>query len=397
MPKNSKDNDTVYALKKKAEREIHLDAIRGSLIGGAAGDALGYPIEFMTLDQIKRKYGEKGILEYNLNTATGKALISDDTQMTLFTAAGIMEGDTRGCLRGIQGPPSEYVWNSYQAWLRTQQGERKASEYKTESWLDKVPELYANRAPGNTCLSALSQEIYGTIENPINNSKGCGGIMRVAPLGMYYDGIDPKILDKEGAAVAALTHGHPLGYMPASVMTHIINQIIYQRDHFDNLKDIVLEAKKVNAEIFEEEKYLAALNECIDLAVSLSENHDSDEQNIQRLGEGWVAEETLSIAIYCALRHSDDFSAGIIAAVNHSGDSDSTGAVTGNILGSWLGYDAIDAQWKENLELADLILEVADDLCQGCLMEEYSTYKDPAWESKYIYRNRCKDKKGEQQ
>ena len=90
-----------------------------------------------------------------------------------------------------------------------------------------------------------------------------------------------------------------------------------------------------------------------------------DLDNIHRLGEGWVAEETLGIALYCALRHQDDLSAGLIAAVNHKGDSDSTGAVTGNILGALLGFDAIDVQWKRNLELYDVLMELADDLSRG--------------------------------
>ena len=123
----------------------------------------------------------------------------------------------------------------------------------------------------------------------------------------------------------------------------------------------------------------------IDRAVALSENKKRDLDNIHQLGEGWVAEETLGIALYCSLRYQDDFSAGMIAAVNHKGDSDSTGAVTGNILGALVGYEAIDEKWKNNLELADVILEMADDLCHGCQMSEGSFYEDPDWIRKYIH------------
>ena len=209
------------------------------------------------------------------------------------------------------------------------------------SWLLDVPELYKRRAPGNTCLSALK---YGQTVGPdndfikahCNDSKGCGGVMRVAPLALNYPEMDIETIDYEGAQIAAITHGHSLGYM------------------------------------------------LIDLAVELSENSDTDLNNIHRLGEGWVAEETLAISIYCALRYQDDFSAGIIASVNHKGDSDSTGAVTGNIIGALLGYDAIDDKWKKDLELHDVIIEMADDLCHGCQMDEYSEYEDPDWFRKYI-------------
>lgn len=107
--------------------------------------------------------------------------------------------------------------------------------------------------------------------------------------------------------------------------------------------------------------------------------------NIHRIGEGWVAEETLGIAIYCALRYQNVFSAAMVASVNHKGDSDSTGAMTGNILGALLGYDAFDDKWKQNLELSDVILEMADDLCHGCQMSENGSYCDEDWSRKYIY------------
>ena len=74
----------------------------------------------------------------------------------------------------------------------------------------------------------------------------------------------------------------------------------------------------------------------------------------------------------------------MIAAVNHGGDSDSTGAVTGNILGALLGYRAIGEKWKEKLELADIICEMAVDLCHGCQMGEYSWYQDQNWLDKYV-------------
>ena len=80
------------------------------------------------------------------------------------------------------------------------------------------------------------------------------------------------------------------------------------------------------------------------------------------LGGGWVAEETAAIAIYCALTYFGNFERAMIAAVNHAGDSDSTGAVTGNLLGAAIGYDAIPQFYKDDLELHDVILHIADDL-----------------------------------
>ena len=372
-----------------------LDKIRGSLFGGAVGDALGYAVEFMPVNKIYERYGEKGITEYEIDKATGKALISDDTQMTLFTANGILVGETRLCMRGIGGVPSTYVPQSYQDWLKTQelsydtvQDTRKADFREDCSWLLDVPELYSRRAPGNTCLSALKiAKIKGNdgdyLKRPRNNSKGCGGIMRVAPLGIHYDRVPIESLDEEGAILSAITHGHPLGYLPSAVLTHILNRIVYPKEQL-TLKEIVLEAKETVCRLFQNTSNLDELCEFIDRAICLAENEDTDQDNIPKLGEGWVAEETLAIAIYCALRYEHDFSGGIIAAVNHNGDSDSTGAVTGNILGAINGYDTIEEKWKANLELKDVILEMADDLCYGCRMAEFGSYRDPDWERKYI-------------
>ena len=383
------------------ETEVHLDAIRGCIFGGAVGDALGYPVEFLDEDTIFKKFGSKGITAYIKNPVTGKAKISDDTQMTLFTANGLLVGDTRGALRGVRAWPRMYVEKAYKDWLKTQQSSisevNRHERYTPEggfSWLLDVPELYSRRAPGNTCLSALIDgKVYDDyVKAKRNKSKGCGGIMRVAPLAVNYQHLTMEKLDMEGAQLAAITHGHSLGYMPAAVLVHIIHRIVFPANGKRMaLKEIVLEARDTVAKVFAGDPYLPELVAMIDCAVELSENGSSDLENIHRLGEGWVAEETLGISLYCALRHQDDFSAGVIAAVNHNGDSDSTGAVTGNILGALLGYDGIADKWKGDLELSDVILEMADDLCHGCQMEEYSSYRDPKWEAKYIHMHRRND------
>ena len=386
------DNAEVErAEKRKKEKEVNLDSIRGCLFGGAAGDALGYTVEFIDECAIFERYGAEGITEYDLDKATGKALISDDTQMTLFTANGLLVGDTRGCMRGIQGWPRGYVAMAYQDWLYTQTGSyknRAERGYNQRSWLCDVPNLYARRAPGNTCLSALSKaaragHVDDYIANPKNDSKGCGGVMRVAPLALNYQmAIDT--LDMEAAQIAAITHGHSLGYMPAAVLCHIINLIVFHGEGNTTLREVVVEAKKTAEKLFEGDKHLKELTDIIDRAIVLSENDFDDLENIRALGQGWVAEETLAIAIYCSLRYENDFSRGIIAAVNHSGDSDSTGAVTGNILGALIGYDAIEDKWKKDLECADIIIEMADDICHGCQMSEYSSYTDANWARKYM-------------
>lgn len=380
-----------------------LDRIRGSLFGGAVGDALGYPVEFSWEEDIFPHYGEQGITAYEKDQRSGKALISDDTQMTLFTADGLLVGDTCAMVQGDRLPPRFYVAQAYQDWFTTQTQSRpgKRENYPDSvSWLLDVPQLYDLRAPGNTCMGSLWNQRSGKLEmtddylrDRQSRSKGCGGIMRVAPIALDYQMEDIGELDLEGAQLAAITHGDSLGFMPAAVQVHVINRIVYPPQGKEmSLREIVLEARDTMERIFAGDPHLQQLTEIIDCAVELAddpERYPDDLDSIHQLGKGWVAEETMAIALYCALRHQDDFSAGVIAAVNHSGDSDSTGAVTGNILGALLGYSAIEKKWKQDLELSDVILELADDLaCSSSGTERgFAREKGRAlsldWERKY--------------
>lgn len=357
------------------------DKYRGCLIGGAAGDALGYAVEFLSHGAIVQKYGPRGITDYDLRE--GVAQISDDTQMTLFTATGLLSGTTRGMTRGIMGSYPGYINYSYQDWYRTQTERYPLGGEYHYSWLVNVPELFHRRAPGNTCLSAIEDPACGTMEEPINNSRGCGGVMRVAPIGLYFDGSRRALeeIDRIGAEAAALTHGHPLGYIPAAALVHIIHLLVHRGC---TLRDAVRDMLYSIRQQFARTACIQEFSDLIGRAVSLVRSDIADLEAIRQLGEGWVAEETLAIAIYCALKYEDDFDRALIASVNHSGDSDSTGAVTGNILGAYLGLEGIPQKYLDDLELKELILEVADDLCYDCQMTEYGEYYDRVWDEKYI-------------
>ena len=357
------------------------DRFRGCLIGGAAGDALGYEVEFRNEKQIFSRYGGRGITEYELHD--GKALISDDTQMTLFTAAGLLAGAAGGASGSFTG----YIRNSYLDWLKTQNERYPLPEGQHRSWLVSVPELFSPRAPGNTCMTALEQGGKGTIENPVNSSKGCGGVMRVAPVGLFFSdkGKTAEEVARIGAEAAAITHGHPLGWMPAAALAQIIHEIS-QND--DCVYDAVMKTLYTQDEMWPDSAQKETFLELTRRAVDLASMDRNDLEAVHRLGEGWVAEETLAIAVYCALKHENDFDSALTAAVNHKGDSDSTGAVTGNILGARLGLSGIPEKYVKNLELKDVILEVADDLWhEGRTDGNDDGNPDPAWTRKYTEIN----------
>lgn len=363
-----------------SERERSLDRIRGCMIGGACGDALGYPVEFKQYEAILEQYGASGITSYSKDPASGIALFSDDTQMSLFTANGLLYGQTRSALSGISSQPRYYVYLAYLDWLETQRG---TDHEERICWLSDVKELWSCRAPGATCLDALSSGEQGSTEHRINHSKGCGGVMRVAPVGIGLRFQDDRTADIEGAEIAALTHSHSLGFMPAAFLTHVIKHLVSDDGPID-LLGLIHDASDMIRSIYPARKHLGVFMDLIDKAVLLSSNNSSDIENITSIGSGWCGDEALAIAVYCALKYQNDFSVAITAAVNHSGDSDSTGALTGNIVGALCGYEAIDPKWKDDLELKDTILEISDDLCYGCLMDGNGEYKDEIWLDKYV-------------
>lgn len=337
----------------------YIDKMMGCLYGGAVGDALGYPVEFLEKEEILRAYGSAGIQDYALSG--GKALMSDDTQMTLFTLSGLLAW--RRSRKGSESMDSwkeswkEYVWKSYQDWLFTQDKEACPNPPRV-SWLADEPLMQVQRAPGATCLSALKEGIRGSIEKPVNDSKGCGGLMRVAPAAFWESWDYPCRPSQAGAEMASMTHGHTLGIICAAAFVRMLEELLCGRDLRYAL-DSGINCAEVN---FQDWGELKEFKEIMDKAVSLSQSALTDQEAIEAIGEGWVAEETLAIAVYCCLKHEDDFAAAVTAAVNHGGDSDSTGAVAGNLMGALCGYSRIPRNYLEHLEAKEILDQLALEL-----------------------------------
>lgn len=341
----------------------------GCLLGGAVGDAMGAPIEFLSRSEILRQFGGKGVTGY-AEAYGGIGKITDDTQMTLFTAEGLLRAAVRGRERGIANFEGVTA-HAYLRWLMTQGIQPTCHVDITDDncgWLFRHRELHSRRAPGNTCISAL-REMQSLGEPTTNTSKGCGGVMRVAPVGLFGWSMgwrdNPQRTFKLAAELAALTHTHPTGYLTAGVLAVIIQALIDGLSMTEGLGA----AKALLKSEPNHHETLQALELAEELAATSLPNHEA----IKRLGQGWIAEEALAISVYCSLA-AKSFKHGVIMAVNHDGDSDSTGAITGNLLGVMLGVKAISEDWREPLELRDTIVEIAGDLFTftGWKIGEYS-------------------------
>jgi len=339
------------------QSQIVRDRFLGCLLGGAVGDALGAPVEFMTREEILTRFGPDGITDY-APAFGGIGRITDDTQMTLFTAEGLLRGWVRWSHKGICHYPGVTA-HAYLRWLQTQ-GERGVVDMAfgdaQPGWLIQHPELHSKRAPGKTCLSALrSMPSFGAPAR--NESKGCGGVMRVAPAGLFVWALQESGPGEEtfrlGTDLAALTHGHRTGSLTAGVFASLVQSLTDGR----SLGEALETAKAFLRLEPGYEETLSAMENAERLAAEALPHNIA----LSQLGQGWIAEEALAIAIYCALV-ARDFQHGVILAVNHDGDSDSTGAITGNLLGAMLGIENIPQVWLQPLELRAVIAEMAEDL-----------------------------------
>jgi ADP-ribosylglycohydrolase len=315
-------------------------------------------VEFDSLAAIRRRCGPGGVREY-LPAYGRVGAITDDTQMTLFTAEGLLRsaGAGTGGGRPDRGAVVAAVHRAYLRWYLTQGGRpppKVGPAALRTGWLFALPALHDRRAPGNTCLSALGTGRAGAVDAPLNDSKGCGGVMRAAPVGLLGHG-NALGLDvfRLGCDVAALTHGHPSGYLAAGVLAHLVSSLLDGAA----LPEAVPAALAVLREYAGHEECLAA----VQAAVALATAGSPSAERVERLGGGWVAEEALAIGLYCALA-APAFEDALPLAVTHSGDSDSTGSIAGNLLGALFGEGAIPGRWLAPLELRDEIRTVATDL-----------------------------------
>lgn len=314
--------------------------LRGLLLGGAVGDALGAPVEFRSRAQILERFGPQGITRF-APAYNRLGAITDDTQMTLFTLEGLIRAQVRFEGKGICNPVA-VIDRAYLRWYATQ-GHVPPDEFQIDGWLKDQTGLNSQRAPGTTCLSALAAKDWKVGEFAANESKGAGGIMRVGPIGLVMD----KSPFELASNAAALTHGHITGQVAAGWFAAFIYEIArggpYGHAAMRAWRPIRGRAPELDA----------ALHQALQLVAE-----GPADVVPQQLGEGWIAEEAAAIALWCLLTAPDPFEA-MRLAVNIDGDSDTTGSLVGQALGAGLGADWIPAELLAQLELAQVIQTLA--------------------------------------
>jgi len=301
---------------------MDLNKAKGVIFGLAIGDALGARTEFMKLDQIKAKYGKEGIRDL-----PSPALFTDDTQMSVAIAEALVTAGDKDIELIMEAVREEFIKWSH------------------------LPETY-KKAPGNTCLKGVANMEGGVhwTKSGILNSKGCGSAMRSAPVGYLYQH-DPDKLKEVAHATGICTHGHPAGDAACIGAAYLVKLGLDGVSPEKMIAQLFTFTAGVSAEF---NQIISKVEKCLgweDLPSTDSPIPEFAASPVPSLlGEGWVGEEAVALALYCFLRNTDSYEKVVIRGANTNGDSDSIACIAGSISGAYLGIDAIPPEWVRKIE-----------------------------------------------
>jgi ADP-ribosylglycohydrolase len=300
---------------------MDLKKAKGIIFGLAIGDALGYPTEFMSLSKIKQQYGEAGIQDL-----PDPALFTDDTQMSIAIAEALIRvGDQE--LDSIM----EAIKEKFIKWRHSPEN---------------------NRAPGNACLTGVSNMDRGMhwSESGVADSKGCGSAFRVAPIGYLYQE-DPEKLKQVARASGICTHGHRTAVAASIGAAYLVKLALDRVDPGEMIAKMLSFTKGISGEF---DTAISKVKNCLDWT--------KEEDALKHLGEGWVGEEAVALALYCFLQCPDDYKAAVLRGANTNGDSDSIACIAGSISGAYLGVQAIPEEWINQIEKSEYLNDLATRL-----------------------------------
>jgi ADP-ribosylglycohydrolase len=328
-------------LSAREPRPSRRNAFAGAILGLAIGDALGFPTEFRPRVSIVQAFGPSGVTDLvsvgdprwpDRGSSTERprfapGTYSDDTQMSLAVAEALIEAG---------GADVDALMNAIA---------RRFVEWRASP--------ANNRAPDDTCMRGTDNLTRGVPwrQAGMPNSKGCGSVMRVAPIGLYYWRDHARLLEVARAS-SLLTHGHDAAVEGAAAAALLVALALEKRTPAEMLTALRETCGPRSADLRRRlddlERLMAAPP---DVALSA-----------RGLGEGWLAEEAIASALYCVLQSPDDFAQCVLMAANTDGDSDTIACLAGGISGAFHGLEAIPDRWRARVEDSPRLHEVADRL-----------------------------------
>jgi len=184
-------------------------------------------------------------------------------------------------------------------------------------------------------------------EAGIANSKGCGSAMRVATIGYLYQH-DETRLREVAEASGLITHGHPAAIAASIAAACAVKLALDGVNIAEYLPRIMAFVDGISDE------FDAAIYRVAHVGAWADE-----EAALNHIGQGWVGEEAVALALYCLIRFPDDYVACVRRAANTNGDSDSVACIAGGIIAARLGLEAIPVSWREHCENQDYLSDLA--------------------------------------
>lgn len=365
---------TAGAVWGRSEQQDFRSRVRGTMLGVAVGDALGAPVDGMSLEEIREAYGAEGLVDLGLGYGR-RGAVTHLTQLTLFSVDGLIRAQVRRDT-GAWHPPTD-LHRAYLRWAATQRDWGPDERRKEDGWLAREEWLYARRDAARSLLIGFGDEAMGTLEAPKNlGEAGPEAAARSAPFGLLV-GWEPQLVAQLAIECAAQTHGHPVGYLSAGAYAIIVHALACG----ESLDGAVQRALALLAARSGHQPVSDALQHALG---AVRQGMPTPARVEELLGEG-TAEGVLAVAVYCALV-GEDVRHGLCLAINHDGPSGATGALTGGLLGALHGETALPPAWLAELEGRPTILELSDDfameMTQGPALHGPAG-SSPGWLARY--------------
>ena len=350
-------------------------AYRGSLLGLAIGDALGYPVDNKCWEEICQNYGPNGILGFDLQHEYAE--VTSYTQLAVFVANGLLAAMTRGRTEQY----ATYLTAALREWAKSQQ--YRSGKERTLCWVAQENSLRRRLCMDTRMLDTLNRQNLGTPEHPVNSSSAPSAVTAAVAVGLFFqpERMSPRQIGTLGAEAVALTHGNPETFLAGAVIAYIIAGLLQEPEH-SLLQQFTQSVEAVKAQFGDRyPQEISALAEQINRAIFMVKETELTSREVMAQLTCTTAAECLAGAIYICLIHPGNFDEAVITAVNQAGRSSAVAALVGAFLGAKLGQEALPEFYLESLEAAEALGVLAEDLQQG---RQVSRIFDDSWDQKYV-------------
>lgn len=350
-----------------------LDTYRGCLLGLAVGDAMGMPVDDMTLEEIRDSYGPHGLLGYDLRS--DYAEITSYTQVAAFICNSLLLSVSRG--KGDK--MLDFVKLGLKEWTRSQQFARDPEG--SYCWVAKLPAFRRRHCRDARMLDTLRLAAMGFPEKGPNKYNTPGSLTAAIAVGMFYNPqrLTPPQIGELAVQIVGLTHGDPTAFLSAAVLGYAITGILMEPDMpLDEQFTAAISA--MNRQFRSKYSEVQTVTDTLTGAVARAKAAEPMNEVMESF-QCYSAMNCLAGGIYASIANSEDFDTAMITAVNHSGYSSAVAGITGAILGAKMGYSALPDFYLESLEPVKALCQLSDDMVSGTPAKGIF---DDDWDQKYV-------------